>query len=73
MMRALRFEDQTAKLASIETPTVVMRSIDEGVLLRYTIPHYMDHLPNARFIDDVEADHSIPSTNPDAVFEALVM
>jgi pimeloyl-ACP methyl ester carboxylesterase len=73
MMRALRVEDQTHKLAGITIPTVVMRSIDEGAMLRYTIPHYMDHLPNARFIDDVEADHSIPSTNPDAVFKALVM
>ena len=73
MMSALRKEGQVEKLPSITAPTVVMRSVDEGALLRYTIPHYMDHLPNARFIDDVQADHSIPSTNPDAVFDALVM
>lgn len=73
MMSALRKEGQVEKLASINAPAVVMRSIDEGALLRYTIPHYMDYLPNARYIDDVQADHSIPSTNPDAVFEALLM
>ncbi|MBA2452764.1 MAG: alpha/beta hydrolase [Chloroflexia bacterium] len=72
-MTILRTEDQSDKLAAITTPAVVMRSIDEGVMLRYTIPHYAELLPNARFIDDVDADHSIPSTNPDAVFEALVM
>jgi pimeloyl-ACP methyl ester carboxylesterase len=73
MMKVLRDEDQTARLAGIQTPAVVMRSTDEGALLRFTIPHYADHLPNVRYIDDVQADHSIPSTNPDAVFEALVM
>jgi pimeloyl-ACP methyl ester carboxylesterase len=72
-MNVLRIEDQSGKLAAITTPAVVMRSIDEGALLRYTIPHYVELLPNARFIDDVEADHSIPSVNPDAVFDALVM
>ena len=72
-MKLLRNEDQSDKLAAITTPTVVMRSIDEGVLLRYTIPHYAELLPNVRYIDDVQADHSIPSTNPDAVFDALVM
>jgi pimeloyl-ACP methyl ester carboxylesterase len=72
-MTILRTEDQSDKLAAITTPAVVMRSIDEGVMLRYTIPHYAELLPNVRFIDDVDADHSIPSTNPDAVFEALVM
>lgn len=72
MMRALRNEDQIEKLASIQTPAVVMRSIDEGPMLRYTIPHYVEHLPNViRYMDDVDADHSIPATNPDAVFEAL--
>lgn len=72
-MHILRTVDQAALLPAITTPAVVMRSIDEGVMLRYTIPHYVELLPNARFIDDVEADHSIPSTNPDAVFDALVM
>ena len=73
MMKVLRNEDQTRKLAGINTPAVVMRSVNEGAMLRYTIPHYVDHLPKATFIDDVQADHSIPSTNPDAVFEALLM
>lgn len=72
-MRILRTEDQAALLPQVTTPAVVMRSTDEGAILRYTIPHYAELLPNARFIDDVQADHSIPSTNPDAVFDALVM
>lgn len=72
MMNILRIEDQVDKLPAITTPAVVMRSIDEGVLLRYTIPHYAEGLLHARFIDDVESDHSIPSVNPDAVFKALV-
>ena len=71
-MKILRTEDQAGNLAAITTPAVVMRSIDEGVMLRHTIPHYVELLPNARFIDDVEADHSIQAVNPDAVFEALV-
>lgn len=72
MMNIWTEEDQTERLASVQTPTVVMRSTDEGDLLRYTIPHYVDHLPNVRYVDDVKADHGIPSTNPDAVIEALV-
>lgn len=72
MMRILRNEDQTDRLAEVQTPAVVMRSTDEGPVLRYTIPHYVDHLPNViRYMDEVVADHSIPATNPDAVFEAL--
>lgn len=67
-----RIHDQREALSRITAPTVVLRAIDSAGPLKYSMPHYADLIPNARFIDDIRGDHALPTNNPDAVFDALV-
>ncbi len=70
-MAIIRAEDQTSILADITAPTVVMRSVDESPMLRHTIPHYVDHLAEVEFVDDIPGGHGTPTDAPEAVLRAF--
>lgn len=70
-MAIIRRDDQTPLLEQIECPVIVMRSVDESPMLRHTIPHYVEHLPNATFIDRIHGGHDTPTAAPTTVLHAF--
>ncbi|MFW6074578.1 MAG: alpha/beta hydrolase [Chloroflexota bacterium] len=64
-------DDQSPLMEKIQCPTLVLRSVDEGAMIRHTILHYVDLIPNATLIDDIPGGHDAPTAAPDVVFEAF--
>ena len=70
-MQIIYSDDQTPRLGVIDQPTVVLRSVDESPMLRHVIPHYVEHMPRARLVDDVPGGHDTPTAAPEYVLGAF--